>query len=213
MEGIMENTKEIVDKLDGLFPEPKCELDYKSTYELLVAVILSAQCTDKRVNIVSKELFKDYNTPEKMLQLSQEELESKIHSCGFYHNKAKNILSMSRDLIEKFNGQVPNDLDKLQTLAGVGRKTANVVYSEAFKGDAIAVDTHVLRVSNRLGLVKTEDPYKCELKLMELFDKNRWGKLHLQLVHFGRYICKAMKPNCSECLFTNICSYYATHNS
>lgn len=209
----MKNTKEIIDKLDELFPEPKCELDYKSTYELLVAVILSAQCTDKRVNIVSKELFKDYNTPEKMLQLSQEELENKIHSCGFYHNKAKNILSMSRDLIEKFNGQVPNDHDKLQTLAGVGRKTANVVYSEAFKGDAIAVDTHVLRVSNRLGLVKTEDPYKCELKLMELFDKSRWGKLHLQLVHFGRYICKAMKPNCKECPFTNICSYYAMHNS
>ncbi len=209
----MKNTKEIIEKLDELFPEPSCELDYKSTYELLVAVILSAQCTDKRVNIVTKELFKDYNKPEKILQLSQEELEEKIHSCGFYHNKAKNILSMSRDLIEKFDGEVPNDLDKLQTLAGVGRKTANVVYSEAFKGDAIAVDTHVLRVSNRLGLVKTQDPYKCELKLMELFERNRWGKLHLQLVHFGRYICRAAKPNCLECPFTIICSYYSSHNS
>lgn len=209
----MKNTKEIIEKLDELFPEPSCELDYKSTYELLVAVILSAQCTDKRVNIVTKELFKDYNKPEKILQLSQEELEEKIHSCGFYHNKAKNILSMSRDLIEKFDGEVPNDLVKLQTLAGVGRKTANVVYSEAFKGDAIAVDTHVLRVSNRLGLVKTQDPYKCELKLMELFERNKWGKLHLQLVHFGRYICRAVRPNCLECPFTKICNYYTSHNS
>ena len=127
------NIKEFYEKLDTLFPQPECELEYKSVYELLVAVILSAQCTDKRVNIVTKELFKDYGTPEKMLTLSQEELESKIHSCGFYHNKAKNILSMSKDLLEKFNGEVPSDIEKMQTLAGVGRKTANVVYSEAFK--------------------------------------------------------------------------------
>ena len=200
-------------KLDEMFENPQCELEYYTPYELLVAVILSAQCTDKRVNIVTTQLFKEANTPEKMIKLSQEELEEKIHSCGFYHNKAKNILSMSKDLIEKFDGRVPIDLEKLQTLAGVGRKTANVVYSEAFKGDAIAVDTHVLRVSNRLGLVKTDDPKKCELRLMELFDKGRWSKLHLQLVHFGRYVCKSIKPNCSECPFTNICNYYAMHNS
>lgn len=207
------NIKVFYEKLDTLFPQPKCELEYKSVYELLVAVILSAQCTDKRVNIVSKELFKDYDTPEKMLTLSQEELESKIHSCGFYHNKAKNILSMSKDLLEKFNGEVPNDIEKMQTLAGVGRKTANVVYSEAFKGNAIAVDTHVLRVSNRLGFVKTDSPLKCELALMKLFDEDKWGKLHLQLVHFGRYICKATKPDCANCPFTSQCTYYATHNS
>ena len=203
----------ISSKLDEMFENPRCELEYYTPYELLVAVILSAQCTDKRVNIVTTQLFKEANTPEKMIKLSQEELEEKIHSCGFYHNKAKNILSMSKDLIEKFDGQVPNDLEKLQTLAGVGRKTANVVYSEAFKGDAIAVDTHVLRVTNRLGLVKTDDPKKCELRLMELFDKGRWSKLHLQLVHFGRYVCKSIKPNCSECPFTYICNYYAMHNS
>lgn len=207
------NIKEFYEKLDTLFPQPECELEYKSVYELLVAVILSAQCTDKRVNIVSKELFKDYDTPEKMLTLSQEELESKIHSCGFYHNKAKNILSMSKDLLEKFNGEVPNDIEKMQTLAGVGRKTANVVYSEAFKGNAIAVDTHVLRVSNRLGFVKTDSPLKCELALMKLFDEDKWGKLHLQLVHFGRYICKAIKPDCANCPITSQCVYYATHNS
>lgn len=204
---------EIVEKLDRIFPNPKCELRYSSVYELLVAVILSAQCTDKRVNIVTQELFKDYNTPEKMIQLSQTELEDKIRTCGFYHNKAKNILSMSRDLIDKYNGEVPKDISEMQKLAGVGRKTANVVYSEAFQGDAIAVDTHVLRVSNRLGLVKTDNPLKCELKLMDIFDKNLWGKLHLQLVHFGRYICKAQKPDCGNCDFRNICNYYATHNT
>lgn len=205
-------TKEIEEGLDRLFPSPKCELNYKNNYELLVAVILSAQCTDKRVNIVVGELFKKYDTPQKMLTLTQEELEEKIHSCGFYHNKAKNILSMSRDLIDKFNGEVPQDLEQLQTLAGVGRKTANVVYSEAFGGDAIAVDTHVLRVSNRLALASTDDPYKCELALMKAFDKSKWGKLHLQMVLFGRYICKAQKPLCQECPFTKICKYYLQHS-
>ena len=205
-------TKEIEERLDRLFPSPKCELNYKNNYELLVAVILSAQCTDKRVNIVVGELFKKYDTPQKMLTLTQEELEEKIHSCGFYHNKAKNILSMSRDLIDKFNGEVPQDLEQLQTLAGVGRKTANVVYSEAFGGDAIAVDTHVLRVSNRLALASTDDPYKCELALMKAFDESKWGKLHLQMVLFGRYICKAQKPLCQECPFTKICKYYLQHS-
>lgn len=199
--------KDFLEKLDKLIPEPKCELEYKTPYELLVAVVLSAQCTDKRVNKVTKELFVDYNTPEKMLSLSQEELEEKIHSCGFYHNKAKNILEMSKSLLEKFNGQVPNDLEKLQTLAGVGRKTANVVFAEAFKGNAIAVDTHVLRVSNRLGFVKTENPFICEKALMENFDKSVWGKLHLQLVLFGRYTCKSQKPLCNQCPFTDICEY------
>ncbi len=209
----MKKTKEISEELDKMFPQPKCELDYNNVYELLVAVILSAQCTDKRVNLVTKNLFKEYNSPEKMLTLSQPELESKIYSCGFYHNKAKNILSMSKDLLDKFHGQVPNNLDDLQKLAGVGRKTANVVYSEAFKGDAIAVDTHVLRVSNRLGLATTQNPYKCEIELMKLFDKSSWGKLHLQLVHFGRYKCKAIKPDCNNCPFTKFCDYYAKHNS
>lgn len=202
------DSKEFIGVLDKLFPNPKCELNYKSNYELLVAVILSAQCTDKRVNIVTSQLFKEHNTPEKMLTLTQEELENKIHSCGFYHNKAKNILSMSKELIEKFNGKVPSNLDELQTLSGVGRKTANVVYSEAFKGDAIAVDTHVLRVSNRLGFIKTDNPFQCEKELMKRFDKKEWGKLHLQMVLFGRYICKSIKPQCQICPLQNVCEYY-----
>ncbi len=199
------DTKEIQSHFDRLFPSPKCELNYKSVYELLVAVILSAQCTDKRVNLVTAELFKEYDTPQKMLSLSQEELEEKIHSCGFYHNKAKNILAMSRQLVEEYQGKVPSSTEELQKLAGVGRKTANVVYAEAFGGQAIAVDTHVLRVSNRLGLVKTKQPTECEMALMKKFDKSCWGKLHLQMVLFGRYVCKSQNPSCENCPFHSIC--------
>ena len=204
--------KEIVEILDEIIPNPKCELNYKSNYELLVAVILSAQCSDKRVNIVTEELFKDYDTPFKMVKLSQEGLEEKIHSCGLYSNKAKNILSMSRQLIFEFDGQVPNDIEKLESLSGVGRKTANVVFAEAFKGDAIAVDTHVMRVSNRLGFVNSNDPLVVEAVLMDKFNKKDWSKLHLQLVHFGRYKCKARNPECLTCPFTSICKFYKNHN-
>lgn len=152
----------ISSQLNAMFPDAKCELSYSSPYQLLVAVILSAQCTDKRVNMVTKELFKSYGTPEKMLTLSQSQLEEKIHSCGFYHNKAAAILSMSKDIITKFNGVVPNDFDDLCSLAGVGRKTANVIISEAFKGDGFAVDTHVLRIANRLQLVSEKIPTKLK---------------------------------------------------
>lgn len=200
--------QEIVYNLNTLFPNPKCELNFNSKYELLVAVILSAQCTDKRVNIVTNELFKEFNTPYKMVKLSIEELENKIHSCGFYHNKAKNILSMSQDLIDRYGGEVPSNKEDLQTLAGVGRKTANVVYSEGFNGNAIAVDTHVLRVSNRLGLVKTENPLICENELMRIFDERDWSRLHLQFVLFGRYVCKSQNPQCDRCPFKNMCVYY-----
>ena len=204
--------KKIKEGLEQLFPNPECELKYSTDYQLLVAVILSAQCTDKRVNIVTKKLFKEYGTPEKILSLTQQQLEEKIHSCGFYHNKAKNILSMTKDLLEKYNGKVPSNEQDLQSLAGVGRKTANVVIGEFFKGQAIAVDTHVLRVSNRLGIVKTENPLKCEIALNKLFDKKDWSKLHLQMVLFGRYICKSQKPICSKCPFVDICISDKKHN-
>lgn len=200
------DANQIKEELDKIFPTPKCELEYETPYQLLVAVVLSAQCTDKRVCMVTRNLFKEYGTPQKMLTLSQKELEEKIHSCGFYHNKAKNILALSKDLIEKFGGEVPQSVEELQSLAGVGRKTANVVIGEAFKGDAIAVDTHVLRTSNRLGLVKTDDPFKCEQALMNTFKREDWTKLHLQLVHFGRYICKSQRPECNKCPFTIICT-------
>ena len=200
------DANQIKEELDKIFPTPKCELEYETPYQLLVAVVLSAQCTDKRVCMVTRNIFKEYGTPQKMLTLSQKELEEKIHSCGFYHNKAKNILALSKDLIEKFGGEVPQSVEELQSLPGVGRKTANVVVGEAFKDDAIAVDTHVLRTSNRLGLVKTDDPFKCEQALMNTFKREDWTKLHLQLVHFGRYICKSQRPECNKCPFTTICT-------
>ncbi len=204
------NSKEISESYDKLFPNADTELEFSSPYELLVAVILSAQCTDKRVNMVTKELFKEYNTPEKILTLSQGQLEEKIHSCGFYRNKAHNILKASEDIVTKFNGQVPSDFDDLCSLAGVGRKTANVMVSVAFGGAGFAVDTHVLRVSNRLGLTTSKNPDKVELELKAFFDKKDWSKLHHQMVLFGRYKCKSQKPDCDGCPFQRICLYFKT---
>lgn len=193
--------------LDAMVPNPKCELVHNSPFELLVAVILSAQCTDKRVNLVTQELFKTCNTPQGFAQMPILELEEKIHSCGFYHNKAKAIKSASLDILQRFGGQVPNNFEDLQTLAGVGRKTANVVMAVAFGGDNFAVDTHVLRVSNRLGLVCTKDPNKCEEQLCKIFPKKRWSRLHYQMVLFGRYTCKAISPECERCLFNRECPH------
>lgn len=199
------DAKLVMDGLDVMVPDPKCELKHKTPFELLVAVILSAQCTDKRVNQVTEELFKVANTPKDFAQMPLIELEERIHSCGFYHNKAKAIKSASLDIIDRFDGKVPNNFDALTTLAGVGRKTANVVMAVAFGGDNLAVDTHVLRVSNRLGLVKTDVPDKCEIQLCKIFPKSSWSKLHYQMVLFGRYTCKAMKPNCISCVFNREC--------
>ncbi len=195
----------IMNGLDAMYQDAECELKSNTPFETLVAVILSAQCTDKRVNIVTQELFKTHNKPEDFASMPIEELEQRIHSCGFYHNKAKSIKSASRDIIDRFGGVVPNNFDDLVSLAGVGRKTANVVIAVAFKGDALAVDTHVLRVSNRLGLVKTENPNVCEDNLKLLFPKEKWSKLHYQMVLFGRYTCKAIKPECEKCVFNREC--------
>ena len=196
--------KEIVGILSENFKDVPA-LKFKSEYELLVAVILSAQCTDERVNKVTAELFKEFNTPEKMITLSAEELGKKIYSCGFYRTKAEHILSASKDIIERFGGKVPNEKEDLMTLAGVGRKTANVVYSVAFKGDAIAVDTHVYRVSNRMGLVNEKDVYKTELSLMEILDKKDWSRAHHFLIYLGRSYCKAAKPDCENCPVGKLC--------
>ena len=201
------DTEKVLNYLEELFPEPACELKFNSRFELLVSVILSAQCTDKRVNMVTKELFKKYSTPKDFANLKQEELEKEIKSCGFYHNKAKNIISCSKDILERFNGKVPGNIDDLMSLAGVGKKTANVVFSVGFGGDAIAVDTHVFRVSNRLG-IKSKNPLECEAKLQKLVPKQNWSKVHHQMVLFGRYFCKAIKPNCKECELAEICEYY-----
>lgn len=199
------DAKLVMDGLDVMYQDAQCELKYSTPFELLVAVILSAQCTDKRVNMVTQELFKTHNTPADFASMTLEDLEQRIHSCGFYHNKAKSIQSASRDIIDRFGGEVPSNFDDLVTLAGVGRKTANVVIAVAFHGDAIAVDTHVLRVSNRLGLVKTENPNVCEDNLKLLFPQEKWSQLHYQMVLFGRYTCKAVKPECEKCVFNKSC--------
>ena len=203
------NVLEIINEVNALYDNPKCELVFSSNYELLVAVILSAQCTDKRVNQVTSELFKEYNTPEKMITLSQDELENKIHSCGFFHNKAKHILEASKDLLDKYNGEIPNDKKKLKDLAGVGEKTANVVLATAFGVPAIAVDTHVFRVSNRLGLANSKDVLKTQKQLEKNLQKDKWIKFHYALVLHGRYVCKSQKPNCKDCGLKQYCKYFS----
>ena len=203
------NTSEkILAELERLYPDAKPALQYKSPYELLVAVILSAQCTDERVNKVTDVLFKNYNTPEKMLTLSQEELEKYIFSCGFYRNKAAHILSASRDIMEKFAGEVPSSHDDLKKLAGVGQKTANVVYAVAFGGDAIAVDTHVFRVSNRLGLAHANTPEKTGAQLNEIIPKSEWSKAHHWLIYHGRRVCHSQRPDCANCTLKALCEFY-----
>ena len=196
--------------LASLYPDAKPALNYTTPYELLVAVVLSAQCTDERVNIVTKELFKDYNTPERMITLSQKELEKYIFSCGFYRMKAEHILSASRDILEKFGGEVPSTIEELMTLAGVGKKTANVVYSVAFGGDAIAVDTHVFRVSNRLGLAKGKTPEQVEEGLCKAVPKADWSKAHHWLIYHGRRVCHSQKPECEGCALNELCDFFKT---
>lgn len=198
------NAKKIVELL-GTRYNNKPALNFSTPFELLVAVILSAQCTDKRVNEVTKILFEKYNTPYKMSQISQEELEKYIYSCGFFRNKAKNIISVSNILLQKYNGQVPNDFNALTSLPGIGRKTANVVMSVAFNMPAIAVDTHVFRVSNRIGLAKAKTPFETEMQLNKLIEKNSWSKTHHYLIYLGRDVCKAGKPNCQNCVIKELC--------
>ena len=202
--------KKIFELLDDLIKNPVTELEYSNNFELLIAVMLSAQCTDKRVNSVTKDLFKRCNTPSQFAAISQHELEQLIHPCGFYHNKAKNIIACSKMLCDQFNGQVPGDFDSLVSLPGVGRKTANVMLIVAFNIPAIPVDTHIFRVSNRLGLTNAKTEVECEQQLVKLFadQKHLWGKLHHLILLFGRYNCKAINPSCSNCILKSYCKYY-----
>ncbi len=202
------DTTKVLNELARLYPDAQPALHFKSPYELLVAVILSAQCTDERVNKVTAVLFEKYNTPEKMVTLTQAELEKYIFSCGFYRNKAAHILSASHDILEKFNGEVPPTLESLKTLAGVGQKTANVVYAVAFGGDAIAVDTHVFRVSNRLGIAEGNTPAKVEEGLCAAIPKKLWSKAHHYLIYHGRRVCHSQKPDCGNCTLKEYCKFY-----
>lgn len=206
---IMKKFEKIKTYLNELFPTASCSLDFATPYELLVAVMLSAQCTDKRVNMVTKELFKVANTPQKMLKLGEEKLKQIIHPCGFYNAKSKAIIETSADLINKFGGVVPESLEELTTLRGVGRKTANVVIANAFGGQTIAVDTHVHRVSKRLGLAaENSTPYECEMSLLKIVPENERSLTHHQFILFGREICKAIHPKCEICNLKDICVFY-----
>lgn len=193
--------------LSEVYAGARPALHYNTAYELLVAVILSAQCTDERVNKVTAELFKEHSTPEAMLTLSQEELEKYIFSCGLYRSKAAHILSASRDILEKFGGQVPAAFADLRSLAGVGQKTANVVSSVWFDQDAIAVDTHVFRVSNRLGLAHARTPAATEEQLKAVIPQADWSKAHHWLIWHGRRVCHAQKPACGGCPLAAECDF------
>lgn len=199
--------KEVLVRLENNYMDAKPELTFASSYELLIAVMLSAQCTDKRVNVVTQKLFENYNTPEKMLQLSADALESMIRSCGLSPTKSKNILATTKIIVEQYGAQVPSTIELLQTLPGVGRKTANVVASVAFGVPAIAVDTHVFRVSNRIGLAQAKNVENTEKQLKELIAQDKWSRAHHWLIFHGRRICTARAPRCAECFLNDVCTY------
>jgi endonuclease-3 len=201
--------KTVYERLAAEYPDTSTELTYDSPFQLLVAVILSAQCTDARVNQTTPELFRRFPTAEALAKASPAEVEELIHSCGFYRQKTKSILSAAGDLVAKFGGKVPATLEELVTLAGVGRKTASVVLNQAFGEPAIAVDTHVKRVAQRLGWVKHSDPVKIERELRELLPVEWWAAVNGMLILHGRRICKSQKPRCESCPVRAQCVYFA----
>jgi endonuclease-3 len=194
-------------KLDELYPDARCELNHRNHFELLVAVVLSAQTTDERVNSVTPFLFKKYPDARKLSKADLKDVEDIIKPIGLYHNKAVNIIKLADMLTEYYGGEVPSEREDLESLPGVGRKTANVILSNCFDVPAFAVDTHVSRVSKRLGIAENDDdPNKIEEKLMNYFPEKYWGKLHHQFIFFGRYKCKAAKPDCTDCPLKKICT-------
>jgi endonuclease-3 len=203
-----EEALKVIEILKNTYPNAKSGLKFTNPFELLIATILSAQCTDKRVNIITDRLFKKYKTPEDFLKLTPEELQEEIRECGLYRNKSKSILETCKILKEKYDSKVPETLEELLTLPGVGRKTANVVLSNAFSKQAIAVDTHVFRVSNRIGLADSKDVFTTEKQLMELIPENLWSLSHHLLIHHGRNLCTARKPKCDECPVNHLCLYF-----
>ncbi len=204
--------KERVDQILSLLDEHytteyKCYLDHETPWQLLFATILSAQCTDARVNLVTKDLYKKYRTLEDFAAADLKELEQDIHSTGFYHNKAKNIIECAKTLVTEYGGVVPSDIDALTKLAGVGRKTANVIRGNVYHEPSIVVDTHVKRISGKLGFTKQEDPVKIEFELMKILPKDHWILYNLQIIAHGRSICTARSPKCRECFLFNLCRW------
>lgn len=199
---------DLLEKLDIMIPDPKCELNYNKDYELLIATVLSAQCTDARVNMVTKELFSKYDIYS-LAAANINDIKKIIKSVGTYTRKSEYIIEIAKRLVNDYNGKVPNDRNYLESLPGVGRKTCNVVLSNIYDVPTIAVDTHVERVSKRLNLVRqNDDVIKVENKLMKKIPKNKWSRFHHQMVLFGRYICKSKNPDCENCLLNNECKYY-----
>ena len=202
-------TKEILALLDEKYTrEYKCYLNYENPGQLLIATMLSAQCTDARVNVVTKDLFQKYDPMEKFAQADLRELEQDIKPTGFYHNKAKNIIGCAQRLVNEYGGEVPSDLEALVSLPGVGRKTANVIRGNIFHEPSVVVDTHVKRISRRLGLTREEDPVKIEKDLMKVLPREHWILYNIQIITFGRQICFARSPKCEECFLTKYCSEY-----
>ena len=205
----MTNTNRLLDYLDELFPAAKCELFYKRDYELVIAVMLSAQTTDKSVNAVTPVLFDKYSSLDALNKASLEDIEEILKPIGLYKNKAKNLKGIVNDLITRFNCVVPSDKEQLMTLPGVGNKTAGVIRAEIFQIPDLPVDTHILRISKRLKLAKKDDePIDVERKLKKIIPKERWIKSHHQLIHFGRYFCTARSPQCQNCKISDMCMNY-----
>ena len=197
---------EILKRLDEAYgTEYVCYLNHETPWQLLIAVILSAQCTDARVNIVTKDLFQKYPSLEAFANADLKELEQDIHSTGFYHNKAKNIISCARTLVEKYDGEVPRELEELTALAGVGRKTANVIRGNIYHEPSVVVDTHVKRISKKLGFTKEDDPVQIEYDLMKVLPKDHWILYNIQIITLGRSICTARNPKCTECFLSDLC--------
>ncbi|MCI6731310.1 MAG: endonuclease III [Lachnospiraceae bacterium] len=203
---VKSDVTKILELLDQEYgTEYRCYLNHENAWQLLIAVILSAQCTDARVNMVTENLFKKYDTLEKFAAADLKELEKDIHSIGFYHNKAKNIISCADALVNRFGGEVPRTLEELTSLAGVGRKTANVIRGNIYGDPSIVVDTHVKRIARKLGLTEEEDPVKVEFDLMRVIPKDHWILINIHLITLGRTICKARKPACGECFLKEVC--------
>ena len=202
-------TKEILDKLDEVYTrEYKCYLNHENPGQLLIATMLSAQCTDARVNIVTKDLFVKYPDMKAFAEADLKELEQDIKPTGFYHNKAKNIIGCAKRICQVYNGEVPGSLEDLTSLPGVGRKTANVIRGNIFYEPSVVVDTHVKRISKRLGFTTEEDPEKIERDLMQVLPKDHWILYNIQIITFGRQICFARSPKCEECFLTEYCKEY-----
>ena len=199
----------IMDILIKAYPEAGCSLDFETPFQMLVAVCLSAQCTDERVNKTTPDLFKKYSTPKDFASADISEVEKLIHSCGFYKNKAKNLVNAGKKIVDDFNGIVPNNMEDLMTIPGVGRKSANVIMLEAFNDcQGIAVDTHVFRISRRLGLSNKNEPQKVEQDLLEIYPRKYWPLVNHLLISHGRNVCKAINPNCEKCSISNYCKEF-----